>query len=1212
MVKELKKKRGSRVVGAVMSALLVTSMLPLPAVAAEEALATATAGASGVVAADVGDTAYSVTTAEGLTFKMGLDAETGTAGVITAYSGTSSRVVIPDEIEGLPVCGIAADVFKGKRLTSVTLGSNLTYIGKSAFENNNLTSVYIPDSVTTICEDAFKAAGSQQLWGDAISFTGLKGVTSLASGSFAGMFDAAIEVPALTEVSADAFQPKFDGGYYASPCYVRLLTTNNNAHNLQSVQGVCIVDPLTYTKRAVDIDSGAVLDSSVYYGKNVTTLSSDKELSEFFSAGDVLSGESVTNDIPGYARPKATQDVTIGAQGAVADFGYKPFAIKAPLGVSADQAMISGTTLAGAAVTLSSVTGTSYWNQTTTKLAAATANEQGEFSFDLSLIDGFSLQDFTGFLSLDASIDSADYAGSAYQAQIAVGAAAPAAEGVEAIQLKVKQGESVNLPIKVAVKYADGSTKDDVVVSGWTPRTLSTAKPGVYWARAKATDYTSTTENSYTVLACITVESNEGHEKADMTDLLRALDDARAMLRTAVASADGSDVSPDEMWVTQETYDTLSAAISHAANVATDASATQDAVDQEQATLAAATETFKNARQTGTGGVAAIVGTLELQAWFEQMEGQADPGITLRATDGTTYSPVSCERSTFNEYFIVKFADIPLGDYKIVPREGLVPVTGNYSERSYLSSDVSFTEGYYDVFNYVHYAEGYRVDYVIDSEKGSTDDELVAYYLPGEALSKLPVPYVTTTDEWVFDGYTRDGVNLVEETQVVEAPLTLTALFHHVKEGALNENTYIDDFWQLGDYTYDIDVESDDETRGRWYISGFSPRGKQKLKLNTHIALPSVTYEDRTDGSDDNSVPYVGFSRTPDESGQLSGAFEAMGLTGVEFSEGIVGIYPLAFYENNIKTVEFPEGLEWVGVSSFLRSGLTSVTFNDDIKHIREGAFADNSLSTVEVPDSVTVIEGHTFSGNGMRSVKLPAACVSIGERAFWGNSLTEVQIPLTLKKIADNAFEENGGQVILRTPDGTNPNELTDSPYHKINPGQQKPEVDKSALLASIEAAEKLRAETTASDNGAGVPAGSYWVPTAADRALERALVEANYQYESSAATEQTVDAAKQVLEQAFESYKAQRCLAGEAVEGAKGDVNNNGKVNIVDAQLAYDLATNKLASATLSELLSLWGAGATIDTVRGIADFNGDGTLDAADAFAIQHAAIVGVKGA
>ena len=60
---------------------------------------------------------------------------------------------------------------------------------------------------------------------------------------------------------------------------------------------------------------------------------------------------------------------------------------------------------------------------------------------------------------------------------------------------------------------------------------------------------------------------------------------------------------------------------------------------------------------------------------------------------------------------------------------------------------------------------------------------------------------------------------------------------------------------------------------------------------------------------------------------------------------------------------------------------------------------------------------------------------------------------------------------------------------------------------------------------------------------------------------------------------------------------MNMNGKVNIVDAQLAYDIARavyTDFSAVSMEGFLK--------------ADVNGDASVDAVDAFAIQHFALVG----
>ena len=72
---------------------------------------------------------------------------------------------------------------------------------------------------------------------------------------------------------------------------------------------------------------------------------------------------------------------------------------------------------------------------------------------------------------------------------------------------------------------------------------------------------------------------------------------------------------------------------------------------------------------------------------------------------------------------------------------------------------------------------------------------------------------------------------------------------------------------------------------------------------------------------------------------------------------------------------------------------------------------------------------------------------------------------------------------------------------------------------------------------------------------------------------------------------------------EKLDGDVNGNGAVNIVDAQIAYDIAT----------ILGMYADLPGYKAYHGAADITGpggapDGIVDAVDAFRIQYAALHG----
>jgi len=79
--------------------------------------------------------------------------------VLVGYNGNGGDVVIPDKgVDGKPIVTIAPNVFKDNtKLTSVTIGANVTEIKDSAFEGcTALQSVTIPNGVTTIGQAAFK------------------------------------------------------------------------------------------------------------------------------------------------------------------------------------------------------------------------------------------------------------------------------------------------------------------------------------------------------------------------------------------------------------------------------------------------------------------------------------------------------------------------------------------------------------------------------------------------------------------------------------------------------------------------------------------------------------------------------------------------------------------------------------------------------------------------------------------------------------------------------------------------------------------------------------------------------------------------------------------------------------------------------------------------------------------------------------------------
>ena len=84
----------------------------------------------------------------------------------------------------------------------------------------------------------------------------------------------------------------------------------------------------------------------------------------------------------------------------------------------------------------------------------------------------------------------------------------------------------------------------------------------------------------------------------------------------------------------------------------------------------------------------------------------------------------------------------------------------------------------------------------------------------------------------------------------------------------------------------------------------------------------------------------------------------------------------------------------------------------------------------------------------------------------------------------------------------------------------------------------------------------------------------------------------AKQITESSFSSTAA---IQNDPIMPRRGDVSGNGRVNVVDAQLAYDIACNRFTDYS-SIPMGGWLA----------ANFNNDFALDASDAFAIQRSCL------
>jgi hypothetical protein len=119
--------------------------------------------------------------------------------IITRYRGREKDVVIPAEINGVPVTGIGDYAFMQKQLTSVVIPDTVSSIGIYAFRWNYLNGVTIPEGVSSIGDCAF--VGNQIT--DLVIPSGVK---TIGENAFDGNRISSLVVPdSVTAIGDEAF-----------------------------------------------------------------------------------------------------------------------------------------------------------------------------------------------------------------------------------------------------------------------------------------------------------------------------------------------------------------------------------------------------------------------------------------------------------------------------------------------------------------------------------------------------------------------------------------------------------------------------------------------------------------------------------------------------------------------------------------------------------------------------------------------------------------------------------------------------------------------------------------------------------------------------------------------------------------------------------------------------------------------------------------------
>lgn len=138
---------------------------------------------------------YSIDTYECMTYKNYKDH----IEIINCDRTFEGEIIIPEEIEGLPVTSIGYSAFFECEAISISIPDSVTSIGNIAFAGSRFESITIPDSVTAIGELAFQSS-------EVKSATLPAGLTTIETGLFQYSGLKSLTIPeSVTQIKTSAF-----------------------------------------------------------------------------------------------------------------------------------------------------------------------------------------------------------------------------------------------------------------------------------------------------------------------------------------------------------------------------------------------------------------------------------------------------------------------------------------------------------------------------------------------------------------------------------------------------------------------------------------------------------------------------------------------------------------------------------------------------------------------------------------------------------------------------------------------------------------------------------------------------------------------------------------------------------------------------------------------------------------------------------------------
>jgi hypothetical protein len=115
---------------------------------------------------------------------------------ILRYNGSKKNIIIPENINALPVNVIGRSAFSGKGITEAELPETIFRIDDNAFANNKLRSIELPEGLKFIGDGAFK---NNRL--ESVNLS--EGITEIGSAAFENNRIASLKLPLSLKTAGD-------------------------------------------------------------------------------------------------------------------------------------------------------------------------------------------------------------------------------------------------------------------------------------------------------------------------------------------------------------------------------------------------------------------------------------------------------------------------------------------------------------------------------------------------------------------------------------------------------------------------------------------------------------------------------------------------------------------------------------------------------------------------------------------------------------------------------------------------------------------------------------------------------------------------------------------------------------------------------------------------------------------------------------------------